>query len=99
MSALCDNTYKGLYKLVPFPFTLLVSRIRGEMGLSGLSVVRAVCGPAANRGWGPGLAEKPIGPQVLKAVEACPRLAIGGAALTPGDRAQVSKVPRTSSHL
>lgn len=87
------------YKLVPFPFTLLVSRIRGEMGLSGLSVVRAVCGPAANRGWAPGLAKKPIGPQVLRAVEACPRLAIGGSALTPGDLAQVSKVPRTRSHL
>lgn len=67
------------------------------MGLLGLSVVRAVYGPAANRGWGPGLAEKPTGLQVLRAVEACPGLAIGGSALTPGDLARVSKVPRASS--
>ena len=79
-----------LYKLVPFPSpTLLVSRIRGETGLGEVKV-SAVCGPAASRGWGPGLAEEPTRQQVLRASRSHPGLAIGGSALIPGDPAHVS---------
>lgn len=46
-----------------------VSRLKGETGLGEVKV-SAVCGPAASRGWGPGLAEEPTRQQVLRAAEA-----------------------------